>query len=274
VRIERGTGAVVTGAGSGLGRALASALAAKGAIVVVSDLEEATARETAGLIAAAGGTAHVVGCDVASADAVARLADAATSLVGDVDVVVNNAGIGAAGPVGVAPLAAWQRVIDVNLWGVIHGCHYFVPAMRARRRGHVLNVASAAGLVSAPGLAPYNVTKAGVVALSETLAAEVAGDGVGVTVLCPGFFRTNIMERAIGEIDAGQRRFVEAEMARSRHDADAVARFALDAVERGRLYALPHGEIRWAWRVKRLVPALFARITARLERRGFFSTPR
>ena len=159
----------------------------------------------------------------------------------------------------------------MNLWGVVYGCHYFVPGMRARRRGHVLNVASAAAFGSMPGMGAYNVTKAAVVALSETLAAEAAGDGVGVTALCPGFFRTNILSEAVGMLSEEQRRYVEAEMARSKHAAADVARLAIEAVEAGSLYAVPHAEIRWLWRAKRLAPGLFARLAGTLDRRGTFS---
>src|SRR5262249_20611471 len=154
--------------------------------------------------------------------------------------------------------------------GVIHGCHQFVPGMRARRRGHVLNVASAAAFASAPSMGAYNVTKAAVVALSETLAAEAAGGGVGVTVLCPGFFRTNIMADTAGSLTDEQRQAIEREMARSKHDAGDIARLALAAVEQGRLYAVPHAEIRWLWRAKRLHPGVFARLVAVLNRRGYF----
>jgi NAD(P)-dependent dehydrogenase (short-subunit alcohol dehydrogenase family) len=255
---------VVTGAGSGLGRAFAKALAARGAAVVVSDLVEGPACDTAREIAAGGGAAQVIVCDVTKGDDVARLAEEA----GEVALLVNNAGIGAAGDVGVAGLDSWRRAIEVNLWGVIHGCHYFVPAMRARGRGHVLNVASAAAIGCAPGMGAYNVSKAGVVALSETLAAEAARDGVGVTVLCPSFFPTNIMSASVGALDEGKRHFAEEAMRRSRHSADDVARIALDAVARGKLYVLPHGEIRWLWRVKRAAPGMYSRLVATLERRG------
>ncbi len=268
MQIGRETRAVVTGAGSGLGRALAKGLAARGAAVVVSDLREDAARTTAADIAATGGIAHVVACDVARGGDVERLACEAARLVGEVDLIVNNAGIGAGGQIGEVALDDWRRAIDVNLVGVVHGCHYFVPAMRARRHGHVLNVASAAAFGSAPSMGPYNATKAAVVAISETLAAEAAGDGVGVTVLCPGFFRTDIMSSSVGILTDAQRRFVEAEMARSAHDADDIARIALAAVERGTLYAVPHAEIRWLWRAKRLAPGLFTRLVAALDRRG------
>jgi NAD(P)-dependent dehydrogenase (short-subunit alcohol dehydrogenase family) len=271
MRIDRETRAVVTGAGSGLGRALAKALAARGAVVVVSDVREATAQAAAAEIAAAGGSCHVVGCDVTLAEDVAGLAAEAERLAGPIDLLVNNAGIGAAGQIGTIGLDAWHRAVDVNLWGVVHGCHFFVPGMRARRRGHVLNVASAAAFGSAPSMGAYNVTKAGVVALSETLAAEAARDGVGVTALCPGFFQTNIMNESVGVIPDAQRRFVESEMARSKHDADAIAHLALEAVERGALYCVPHAQVRWVWRVKRLAPSLFARLAARLEQRGYFT---
>lgn len=267
MRIDATTRAVVTGAGSGLGRALARGLAARGTTVVVSDLREEGARATADAIVAAGGKAHVVLCDVSRASDVERLAAEATRL-GDVDLVVNNAGIGAAGEIGVASLDDWRRAIEVNLLGVVHGCHYFVPGMRARRRGHVLNVASAAAFGSAPTMGAYNATKAAVVSLSETLAAEAGADGVGVTVLCPGFFKTEILTGAIGTMSAQQRRFVETQMARSKHDADAIARLALAAVEAGKLYAVPHAEVRWLWRVKRLSPTLFARLAARFAPRA------
>jgi NAD(P)-dependent dehydrogenase (short-subunit alcohol dehydrogenase family) len=270
VRIGRETRAVVTGAGSGLGRALANAISARGGTVVVSDVRVAAAEETAAAIRGAGGVAHVLACDVTRSDDVARLATQARRLVGDVDLLVNNAGIGAGGEIGTVSLDVWERAVAVNLWGVVYGCHHFVPAMRARRRGHVLNVASAAAFGSAPGMGPYNVTKSAVVALSETLAAEVSGDGVGVTALCPGFFRTNILADSVGTLSDGQRRFVEAEMARSKHDAGGVARIALAAVERGRLYAVPHAEIRWLWRAKRLAPGVFARLAGSLARRGYF----
>jgi NAD(P)-dependent dehydrogenase (short-subunit alcohol dehydrogenase family) len=270
MHIGRETRAVVTGAGSGLGRALARAIAGRGGTVVVSDVRADAASDTAAAIRGTGGTAHVVACDVTRSADVARLAAEAARLVGDVDLLVNNAGIGAGGEIGTVGLDVWERTLAVNLWGVIYGCHHFVPAMRARRRGHVLNVASAAAFGSAPNMGPYNVTKSAVVALSETLAAEAAGDGVGVTVLCPGFFRTNILADSVGTLTDAQRRYVEAEMTRSKHDADAVARLALDAVERGRLYAVPHAEIRWLWRAKRLAPGLFARLAGTLARRGYF----
>lgn len=251
--------AVVTGGGSGLGRAFCLELARRRGTIVVADVDEAGAAETAKLVAEAGGTAHTRSCDVTSSDAVERLAAESETLLGGVDLVVNNAGVAVGGPIGVVPLEDWRWVIGVNLWGVIHGCHAFVPRMKARGRGHVLNVASAAGLLSAPEMGPYNVTKAGVVALSETLAAELRGSGVGVTVLCPTFFRTNIHKaaRAHGSADPAM---VERLMDRAKVQADGVARFALRAADAGILYALPHGDGRSFWRLKRLAPESYQRV--------------
>jgi NAD(P)-dependent dehydrogenase (short-subunit alcohol dehydrogenase family) len=260
MKITSETRAVVTGAGSGFGREFVLELLRRGARVLACDLRAEAVEET---VAAAGPAspqrAWATACDVRDEAAVAALAERARELMGGTDLLINNAGVGSAGDFGAGSLDPWRHTIDVNLWGVIHGCHYFVPEMRKRRGGHVLNVASAAGLLCAPGMGPYNISKAGVVAISETLAGEASEDGLGVTVLCPGFVKTAIMDNSIGEVDESRRKLAEAEMERSKVSAADVARIALDAVENNELYCLPHGEIRWAWRLQRLAPAFFRR---------------
>ncbi len=250
--------AVVTGAGSGLGRAFCLELARRGARLVCADIDEAAAAKTA---AEVGGTA--VRCDVARVEEVEALAAAAERALGGVDLVINNAGVAVGGLVGEVPLDDWRWIMGVNLWGVIYGCHVFAPRLRKQGRGHILNVASAAGLLAPPGMAPYNVTKAAVVALSETLRAELRDAGVGVTVLCPTFFRTNIAQSSRA-IDGKQRALVEKLMSRSKIQADDVARLALDAARRNELYALPHADGRWMWRLKRWAPDSFASVSAKL----------
>lgn len=179
--------AVVTGAGSGIGRAFAVELGGRGGRVVCSDIDPDRAEETAGLVEAAGGKAIGTVCDVTAIAEVERLAATAQDwFAGAPTLVVNNAGIGAGGPVvGEFALDDWHRTLDVNLWGVIHGCHVFTPMLRTAGRGAIVNVASAAAFGAAPRMAAYNVSKAGVLALSETLSAELVSTGVGVTVLCP-----------------------------------------------------------------------------------------
>ena len=253
--------AVVTGAGSGLGRALCVEIARRGGRIVASDVNVEAARATA---ASLGGDAHAVACDVTKLEDVERLAAEVDRLFGGVDLVVNNAGVAVGGDIGAVPMADWRWIVDVNLWGPIHGCHVFVPRLRRQGRGHVLNVASAAGLLAAPGMGPYNVTKSAVVALSETLYGELAGTGVGVSVLCPTFFQTNITKasRVTGAADRVE--LANTLMAGAKIQADGVARRAIDAVEHGQLYVLPHSDGRWIWRLKRLAPRAFHALTPKL----------
>ncbi|WP_438027479.1 SDR family NAD(P)-dependent oxidoreductase [Sorangium sp. So ce233] len=259
--------AVITGAASGLGRALALELAGRQAKLLLADLNDDGSRETARLVADAGGEAHTVRCDVSRSDDVAALVGEADRALGGVDLVVNNAGVCAGGPVGEVPLEDWSWVMGVNLWGVIHGCHAFTPRFKEQKRGHFLNIASAAGFIAVAGLAPYCVTKAGVVALSETMKLELAPHGVGVTVLCPTFFRTQIVESARG-VDAKMKEIAEKLMGREGLQADYVARRAIEAVDAGRLYAVPHRDGRWFWRAKRAIPELLhERVLPRLTRR-------
>lgn len=260
-----GVKAVITGAGSGLGRAFALRLAKGGGAVLVTDVDLAGAESTAAEVERLGGRAIARRCDVRSADEVAALVDAGDGGLGGVDLVINNAGVAVAGNVGDVSLDDWKWQIDINLWGVIHGCHAFVPYFRRRRSGHVLNVASMAGLLSVPGLAPYNVTKFAVVALSEALRGELHGSGVGVTVLCPSFFQTNIMNaaRATG-MDTG---VAAKRMRTTKVQADDVAEHALAAARRDALYALPHPDGRAMWLAKRLAPGAVAGALARLGKR-------
>ncbi|MGZ3439178.1 MAG: SDR family NAD(P)-dependent oxidoreductase [Polyangia bacterium] len=247
--------AVVTGAGSGLGRAFCLELSRRGARILCADIDEASAKKTASQV---GGTA--LRCDVSKIEEVEALAAEAERALGGADLVINNAGVAVAGLVGEVPLDDWRWIMGVNLWGVIYGCHVFAPRLRKLGRGHIINVASAAGLLAPPGLAPYNVTKAAVVALSETLCAELKDAGVGVTVLCPTFFRTNITASSRA-VDRRQLAVVEKMMSRATVQADDVARFALDCARRDELYALPHADGRWAWRLKRWAPGSFSSLS-------------
>ncbi len=258
--------AVITGAGSGLGRAFALDLAGRGGRLLLADVDEAGLAETVALVEAAGGTALAARCDVADEGAVNALAVQADATLGAVDLLINNAGVAVGGGFDAVPLEDWRWVMGVNLWGVIHGCHAFVPRMVGQGRGFVLNVASAAGLLAPPMLSPYNVTKAGVVALSETLHAELRGKGIRVTALCPTFFRTGLTRTARVSGSAPLMKMVDVLMDRSRIQAAGVARLGLDAVGRGELYALPMRDGRMFWRVKRALPARYPDLLALVRR--------
>jgi NAD(P)-dependent dehydrogenase (short-subunit alcohol dehydrogenase family) len=259
--------AVVTGGAGGLGRAFCLALAERGARVLVADIDIDGAEQTAGEVSQRGGSGHPIACDVSSPESVGSLVAAADKKLGGVDLLVNNAGVAVAGAVGDVTLRDWEWITGINYWGVIYGCHWFLPRLRAQGSGHVLNVASAAGLLSAPEMGPYNMTKAAVVALSETMAGELAGSGVGVTVLCPTFFQTNIMKSSRRSALREDLEGVVAErMAASAIQADGVAGFALRACDRGDLYAVPMSDGKWAWRMKRLAPERYYRMMPRVLR--------
>lgn len=248
--------AVVTGAGSGLGRAFCLALASRGARIVLGDVDLAGAEETARRVRERGGEAVVARCDVREYAEVEALADLAQRTFGGTDLLINNAGVAVGGPVGEIKPEDWKWCIDIDLLGVAYGLEAFVPRFRKQGSGYVINVASAAGLISSANLAPYNAAKAAVVAISETLAAELRGTGVNVTVLCPTFFQTNIFKSARNTSESGMNKLVEKLMAASPLQADDVARVALEHVERGELFCVPMADGRLLWRIKRLRPAL------------------
>jgi NAD(P)-dependent dehydrogenase (short-subunit alcohol dehydrogenase family) len=193
----RGKVAVVTGAASGIGRALAERFAAEGMKVVLADIEQAALTRTVDALAARGATVRAVPTDVARSGGVEALAAETLNAFGAVHLLCNNAGVVTAGPTWELSVADWEWVLGVNLWGVIHGIRTFVPIMlRQDTECHIVNTASMAGLVSTPMNAPYNVSKHGVVTLSETLQHDLSlrGARIKVSVLCPGWVNTRIIE--------------------------------------------------------------------------------
>jgi NAD(P)-dependent dehydrogenase (short-subunit alcohol dehydrogenase family) len=257
---------VITGAGSGIGAAFAVELAKRDGRVVCSDVDEASARATADGINAAGGKAIPLHCDVSRVEDVQRLAEEAQIWFGGApSLVINNAGVGAGGqPIGEAGLDDWNWVLGINLWGPIHGCHVFTPILRdASQSGHddrprgIINVASAAAFGAAPGMAAYNVSKAGVLSLSETLSAELAGTGIAVTALCPTFVKTNIV--AAGRISEQSTQLADRLMRWTGFSPERVARTCLDTNDRGGLYCMPQPDARIGWGIKRFTPTVYTR---------------
>lgn len=271
--ITRSSLAVVTGAGSGIGRAFAAELADRGARVVCADIDEKAAQATLALIEARAGRgmAIAVRCDVSDSDQVLALRERSVDWFGRApSLLINNAGIGAGGnTVGQSSLADWERTLAINLWGVIHGCHHFVPLMKQSAPGGIINVASAAGFAAGPRMAAYNVSKAGVMSLSETLAAELLGTGVRVTVLCPTFVQTNIFSGDLIESSAAS---TAVRLSRAiGMSPEKVARMALDAHDKGRLYVVPQIDARAIWVSKRLAPTTHARVGGLLARLAPFT---
>lgn len=241
---------VITGAAGGFGRALAYELASRGGRLVLSDVNMPGLEETAAEALRRGALdVKTLRCDVAQLADVQRLAEACD---GPVDLLVNNAGVSSGGLIGELPVEDWRWTLEIDLFGVIYGCHVFAPMMKKQGHGKILNVASAAGLLCLPKMGAYNVAKAGVIALSETLAGELEGTGVGVTVLCPTFFQTQIVSSG-RFVDEETRRMANKMMTTARPVEEVVAA-ALASVERGDLYAVPMADARWFWRLKRAVP--------------------
>ncbi|BDD84061.1 putative short chain dehydrogenase/reductase [Tsukamurella pulmonis] len=257
--ITEGAKAVVTGAGSGIGRSFALEIARRGGEVVCADIDETRAKETVALIEARGCTAHAVTVDVADRVAVESLAAfTRTVFDGPPSLVVNNAGVGIGGrPVGDVGLDDWNWALGINLWGVVHGCELFAPMLREAGRGGIINVASAAGFAAAPSMGPYNVSKAGVMSLSETLAAELAGSGVNVSVLCPTFVKTNVARD--GRITEGSKNLAGTLMKLTGISPDGVAAQTLDALDLGRLYVVPQLDANVIWHLKRHFPTPYVR---------------
>jgi NAD(P)-dependent dehydrogenase (short-subunit alcohol dehydrogenase family) len=262
--------AVVTGAGSGIGAAFAIELAGRGGAVVCSDIDVAAAQQTVDAITDRGGEAIAIRCDVSRLDDVRELAVQSETWFGSAPtLVINNAGVGAGGTaIGDGSVDDWQWTLGINLWGPIHGCHVFTPILRAaessnRPRG-IINVASAAAFGAAPGMAAYNVSKAGVLSLSETLAAELSGTAVDVTVLCPTFVKTDIVQS--GRISPDSTDLAVKLMRWTGFSPGKVARMCLDAHDRGDLYCMPQLEAKIGWNVKRFAPAAYTRAIGLMSR--------
>lgn len=188
--------AVVTGAASGIGRAMADAFVAEGMKVVLADVESAPLEAAATELREAGGDVFAVIADVREPAEVDRIGAAAMDVFGGLHVACNNAGVSGGGLAWEIDLETWRWIIDVDLWGVIHGVRTFTPLIIRSGGGHIVNTASMAGLSSNAGMGPYNVAKHGVVTLSETMYVELemTHPEVGISVLCPGWVRTRINE--------------------------------------------------------------------------------
>jgi len=184
--------ALITGAASGIGRATAEAFAREGTDVVIADVNESGLKSAAESIRALGRKVVPIKADVSRRDEVEALVKEALAAYGRVDILMNNAGVGLAAEIKDMELSDWEWIMGINLWGTIYSLHYLLPHMVQRKSGHIVNVASGAGLCGLPISGAYTTTKFGLVGLSEVLRTELEGSNIGVTVVCPGVVKTNI----------------------------------------------------------------------------------
>ncbi|MEH6579382.1 MAG: SDR family oxidoreductase [Amphritea sp.] len=257
----------ITGAASGLGRAIAIAFAKQGWKVAASDIHQDRLSQTCRLIKELGVETLNIPCDVTSYNALEEAASLLEKKWGGIDIVINNAGIADAGPMEDISLESWQRMLDIDLWSVIYGCKAFIPMLKRQGGGHIVNTASSAGIACAPEMANYNVAKAGVIALSETLKAELAGHNIGVTVVAPTVFKTNLGETLIDGHDTGMGRSLKKELEKSTVTADQITQQTLRAIRKNKLYVIPQKDAKRAWRMKRLFPESYFNLLALLYRK-------
>jgi len=259
---------LITGAGSGLGRALAFRFAENGWRVACADIRRERAQDTARLITEFGVGAMALHVDVGDDASMEALRDEVLAAWDGVDIVVNNAGVASAGSVAETSLDDWRWTLNINLIGVVRGCKAFLPVLLEQGSGHLVNIASFAGIAHAPRMGAYSASKAGVISLSETLRGElaVAGSAVKVSVVCPAFFPTSLMDssRAPERDKALARKLMDT----SGDHADAVAANIYKAVQRGEFLILPTKTEPLRWRMKRFLPEMFFRKLVETVRQG------
>jgi NAD(P)-dependent dehydrogenase (short-subunit alcohol dehydrogenase family) len=261
----QGATALVTGAGSGIGRATAIALARKGADVLCVDLDESTAKTTADACRDHGVESVAYTCDVADAAAMADLADQVGREHGALGVLVNNAGVGMSGGFADMTLDDWEWIRSFNLDGVVHGCNAFGPAMLAEGRGHIVNMSSGLAYLLHSTEVAYCTTKAAVLAFSRCLRSDWKHQGVSVSAVCPGVINTPILEstRFIGQMGTQQAKGLAQRAFNRGHSPEVVATAVLTAIEHDRAVVPAGAEARIGWHLAKVMPVAVADLLGR-----------
>ncbi|MGI2112551.1 SDR family oxidoreductase [Shewanella frigidimarina] len=251
--ITQSQNVVITGAASGLGKALALKWASQHAEVCVADINQPAGELVCQEIQALGGRAFFVPCDITNTDSITALVKALDERWQHIDVLINNAGVASADKIEVEPILQWRWVMEINLFGIVNMCQQFVPIFKQQGIGSIVNVASQAGLTPIPFMSSYNASKAAVVSLSETLRLELADDNINVSVLCPGFFKTNLgsslrtqlptMEKLLGKL-----------FDKSPINATKVADIAYQGESKKQFLLLTHQQGKRLYQLKRLLP--------------------
>ncbi|RUO27141.1 short chain dehydrogenase [Aliidiomarina minuta] len=247
---QQQTRVFITGGASGLGLAIAQVCLQQGWKVCVGDLAATPTQE---LKTAPPEQFIYQRCDVTQEADLQAAADHLQQQWGGIDVLINNAGVAQVGAIDDVSMQDWRWIMDINLLGVVAGCKAFTPLLKAQGQGHIVNIASMAGLLDVANMSSYNVSKAAVVSLSETLQNELLPFGIHTTVVCPSFFRTNLGDSMRSTVP-GMDKTLDKLMNKSELSADDIAQRIILAIERQTFYLLPHKQGRRLWLLKRFLP--------------------
>lgn len=250
---------VITGAGSGLGRQLAIEFAKMGWRIGLGDINMDGLRETETLVKQQGGIPLAMALDVTKPEDFENAARLLEKEWQGVDIVVNNAGVAAAGFMEKISLETWEWIIGINFKGVVHGCRTFIPILEKQGGGHIVNVASNAGITSLPEMSCYNATKAAVISLSETLEGELYPRNIGVTIVAPTFFKTNL-DKSLRVTDARQEKMAANFFKKSKTTSEDVASHTIRSIEKNRLYVITQLDGKFSWITKRMSPELYYKV--------------
>jgi NAD(P)-dependent dehydrogenase (short-subunit alcohol dehydrogenase family) len=258
---------IITGAGSGLGRATALEFAKRKWNIGIAEIDSKRAGETAALVKKEGGTPLVLACDVTKPKDFEKILVRAVKEWGGVDILINNAGVAAAGFFEKIPLDRWEWILAINLKSIIYGCRAIIPLLKKQGYGHIVNVASNAGIASLPEMGSYNVTKAGAISASETLRVELSPNNIGVSVVCPTFFKTNLMDQFTSP-DERQRKMAEKFFEKSSVTSEKIARHIVSSLEKNRFYVITQPDGKFIWWFKRHFPELYFKIMSYGNKKG------
>ena len=244
---------VVTGGASGLGKALAIKWAQSGANVCIADINEELGNSCVDEINATGGSAFFHPCDVTKVKQIQALKSELVARWSQVDLVINNAGVATADRLEDEAISQWQWVFEINLFALVKVSQIFTPLFKSQGHGYFVNVASQAGITPIPYMSSYNTSKAAVVSLSETMRLELADDNIGVSVLCPGFFKTNLGSSLRTKL-SGMKTMLDRVFEKAEITAEQVAEQTYNAVSKEAFYIVTHKEGKKIFQLKQLLP--------------------
>lgn len=260
---------VITGAGSGLGLKLALEFARMNWRIAIAEINKQRALEASEQVRKEGGDPLVIRCDVTKPDNFVKVLKAVKKEWKGADILVNNAGVAAAGFFEKIPLNKWDWIIDINQKSILYGCRTFIPMFKDRNSGYIVNVASCAGIASLPEMASYNMTKAAAIAMSETLKIELSSFNIGVSVVCPTFFNTNLVIDS-SAIEKRQQKFIDTFFHSPPASSEMIARHIVRSIKKNRFYVITQRDGKNVWRIKRWFPELYFKALSYAYKNDYF----